>query len=414
MEEKLLREIANDYLVPMFSGASLEESQAPSTSRHATVALTGACSIEFKVERHDEYRLKLVRAQPFASTGKTVTPELDVVQAFVDVLRPMALALTSEIKRDLLSTFQRRIVAKAVAKSNSEITILNGIDCLASWGTRLYEGSPISAALGFMNSDSGSSAIDLENISKEDYSAVLSNGHDTLLEFDLQERFIGHEALDFNGKSIPSFCPFRQAPLARWSSENSNGIVLALNRLGEILVIRDGQLVFARRSGKWSFLTHEPTLVQMGTPHNQDIRKAVYETCLDSSFSRTGACIGVVSQSHKSKLKNVVSDIKDHLSNPITTKTKTLSKIVNGRKFHELDRRLRLEITAIDGSTVISSDGDVLAIGAILKLPGGSTGGGRLAAAQELAKLGLGIKVSQDGGIIGYRLSNPTPAFIVM
>ena len=44
------------------------------------------------------------------------------------------------------------------------------------------------------------------------------------------------------------------------------------------------------------------------------------------------------------------------------------------------DRRLRQELAAIDGATVLSFEGDVLAVGAIVKIPGGSAGGGRLAA----------------------------------
>ena len=36
------------------------------------------------------------------------------------------------------------------------------------------------------------------------------------------------------------------------------------------------------------------------------------------------------------------------------------------------------------------------------------------AAAKELGRLGLGIKVSQDGAISGFRLEHPNPAFSVM
>jgi hypothetical protein len=57
----------------------------------------------------------------------------------------------------------------------------------------------------------------------------------------------------------------------------------------------------------------------------------------------------------------------------------------------------------VDGATVIDHQGSLLAVGAIVQVPGGSTGGGRLAAAKALSRLGLGVKVSQDGGIRGYR-----------
>ena len=72
---------------------------------------------------------------------------------------------------------------------------------------------------------------------------------------------------------------------------------------------------------------------------------------------------------------------------------------------HLSDRRLRQEILAIDGATILDHNGQILAAGAILKVPGGSSGGGRRAAAVALAALGVGIKVSADGGIEGFRRS---------
>jgi len=71
-------------------------------------------------------------------------------------------------------------------------------------------------------------------------------------------------------------------------------------------------------------------------------------------------------------------------------------------------------MAAIDGATVIDNTGTVLAVGAIIKIPGGSSGGGRLAAAKELSKLGMGLKVSQDGAIRGFHDGNEEPTFSVL
>ena len=88
--------------------------------------------------------------------------------------------------------------------------------------------------------------------------------------------------------------------------------------------------------------------------------------------------------------------------------------MIAGRTFPELDRRFRLELLSIDGAVVIDHRGKVLAAGAILKIPGGSTGGGRLAAARVLASLGLGIKVSQDGSIVCLHGETAKPVFRLM
>ena len=74
---------------------------------------------------------------------------------------------------------------------------------------------------------------------------------------------------------------------------------------------------------------------------------------------------------------------------------------VDGEKqyFQYLDRKLRLELLSLDGATVIDSSGRILCVGAIVKVEGGSEDGGRTAAAKELAKYGLSMKISVDGTI---------------
>lgn len=422
MDETLLREIATDYLVPFFSGAELRTDSTKSRSSRRVV-LQDPESIAFKVDKADSYRMVLTRPQAFAQETSAAVPEIAIVRAFVNVISRMASQLTTSLKHDLLSTFQRRIVARALGfveeptdvSTGRERTLLSGIDLLAGWANRLYEGSHIAASIGFRHTPQGSDAIPLGEFGKNDFGAVVSNGHDTLLEFDFGGRFIRHACLR-PGSPVPSFCPFRQSPVAEWTKrdEKRRRVAFALNRLGEILAFRDEQLLFARRSDRWNFLTHEPVLTQMGTPQDTDIRRAVYETCLDASFARTGACIGVVSSSNRARWLTVVVDTKDHLGARESVKARAINAMVRAHRFHKIDRRLRQELVAIDGATVLSHEGDLLAVGSILKIPGGSTGGGRLAAAKALGELGLGIKVSQDGGITCFRPGKSEPAFRLM
>lgn len=413
MDEPLLREIAREYLVPLFSGARLEEESESSAPRAALVTRRSATEIAFKVNRQDAYKLVLSRRQPFAEQDETTLPEITVVQAFVAVLGQMEEALVSPLKHDLLSTFQRRIVARAVGLAEHEGVLLSGIDQLARWANKLYEGRPVSSALGFrLNSQSGVD-IRLADFGTNDFGAVVANGQDTLLEFDSRGRFIGHQALS-DGNQLPPYCPLRQAPIAAWTTKHEGRVALTLNRLGEILVLREQQLLFARRSGQWNFLTHDPVLKQMGSHHDESIRRAVYETCLDASFARTGACLGIVSRSRSSHWQRAAVAEEDYLEGGTSVKAHAIEQMVAGRTFPELDRKLRQELVATDGATIISSEGDVLAVGTILKIRGGSEGGGRLAAARALAELGVGIKVSQDGGITGFRPDRDEAAFRVM
>jgi DNA integrity scanning protein DisA with diadenylate cyclase activity len=96
------------------------------------------------------------------------------------------------------------------------------------------------------------------------------------------------------------------------------------------------------------------------------------------------------------------------------TKAKLLKQSINNRPFHQLDRRIRQELVSIDGATLIDNRGLILAVGTILKIDGGSEGGGRLAAAKALGKLGVGIKISQDGGITGFNDKSDVPKFYIL
>lgn len=410
MNQQLLREIAEEFLEPLISGSRLDAGHSASKKGHACVAFKDPCQIEFKADRTDLYRLILRRSQPFKQDGAGRVSEKKVIEAFVEVVRTMADGLGTAYKADILAAFPRRVVAKALSDDlTKQDTILAALDQLALWAAQQYEGKPITAAVGFDPQLNGGS-VPLTQFAKEAFSSVLSNGFDTLLTCSFSGEVVGLETLA-PPNPAPLFSPYRLGAVSEWAQNGR--IALVLNRIGEILVFQDSELRFARRSGRWHFLTHAPLITQMGGPDNMELRKAVYATCLDASFARTGACIGIVTSNHTKEWPKLAVSPEDHMGGP-STKAKALTAMVAGHKFHDLDRRLRQELVAIDGATLVDQTGALLAVGAILNIPGGSTGGGRLAAAKELGKLGVGIKVSQDGGIMGYHSPNAKPKFTVM
>jgi hypothetical protein len=127
------------------------------------------------------------------------------------------------------------------------------------------------------------------------------------------------------------------------------------------------------------------------------------------SFARSGGCIGAVTSTHQHSWKNVVVHAHDYLAPATSVKARVVARAVSGQPFQRLDRRLRQELVAIDGATVIDHHGRLLATGAILQIPGGSEGGGRLAAAKALSTKGMRIKISQDGGIRCYHDDEDIP-----
>ena len=105
------------------------------------------------------------------------------------------------------------------------------------------------------------------------------------------------------------------------------------------------------------------------------------------------------------KKKNIIANSVDYsmmtydeyVSNYEKTKTSSLKTTIAGRKFHELNRKLREELASIDGATIIDWDGTIIACGAIVRIDAGSQSGGRLAATKTLGRYGVAVKISQDG-----------------
>jgi hypothetical protein len=118
----------------------------------------------------------------------------------------------------------------------------------------------------------------------------------------------------------------------------------------------------------------------------------------------------------RSDLEILITKKDDILSSSATPRAKVLKKIIDGHDFTEIPRLIRMELAAIDGALLIDEHGKIISVGTILNIKSGSESGGRLAAACELSKLGIGIKVSQDGSIRGFaKYSSPnTPILSVM
>ena len=69
-----------------------------------------------------------------------------------------------------------------------------------------------------------------------------------------------------------------------------------------------------------------------------------------------------------------------------------------------------MECALFDGAVLVDTDGEYITVGSIVKVNGGGTGG-RTLAARSLAKSGMGIKISSDGGITAYIGKGETPVF---
>lgn len=373
----------------MFSG-ELGES-VPSKPSHSLVAYETPCTLLLKPGTDADYRVQLTRSQPFSPEEK------DLVRIFMNALSSMLTQVDEAYLPDVVGTLPRRVISELLSKPTGRNTLGQALQKFEALAAETYEGHPVVLALGLTGSVSHG-PISLDDLWAEDFSRVLSNGFDSMY-------VCGSDARLFNLLYLPQsdgarFAPHRLGAIAGWC-DRPNRVAIVLNRNGEVLVFKDEKLQFAKRRGAWKYYTHE-AVVQRFHSGNTALRRSVYESCLDVSFARSGGCIAVLGASTaKSKLKDTV-DADDLIENTAKTRTKLLRKAVT-KKFQSLDRRFRQELLSLDGATILDHSGNILTAGSIVRVPGGSSGGGRKAAALELSKLGLAIKISADGPITGYR-----------
>lgn len=299
-------------------------------------------------------------------------------------------------------------IADFMDPGSSEL-LLNLLEAMMDWSGQSYEGQRIAFSLGVETREKKKKGVFLDDILEEDFLKVTSSGTDTLLVCGADGSVLRHESLfepdqaklnELDDGAHNLYAPLAFISIAQWAVGQRFAVTLTVD--GEILLFKNGSLVFARRRGKWIFFTHSAYIAGMGRQRlSHGVRKALYQTILDVSFRRTGGCLGMW-HFGKEEEKSPISQA-DRLDTPLEPamdgKNIFMRTLIGGRKFHELPRKLRQGLVSVDGATVLLVDGTILAVGAILSVRGGNAGGGRSAAAMELAKMGLGVKVSNDGKV---------------
>ncbi|MCH8854572.1 MAG: hypothetical protein IID41_18245 [Planctomycetes bacterium] len=300
---------------------------------------------------------------------------------------------------DAVEAAVRKTIVQLLGYSN-EALLLRVLSEFESLASQTYEGNRIAAAIGLDHKSIGA-GVKLDSIWGEDFGKVLTGSIETIITVS-PEGYIS-EFRDLYAPAHLPYAPHYARTIAEWCTGRRLGV--SLNRNGEILIFQEKNLVFARRRGRWRHFVHDPIIAQMQTVQNKALRRCIYETCLDVSFGRTGGCIGVVQAKHKPSFRNVVSK-GDRIFDGQSPKAKVLRQFLSqpeyAKDFTKVPRRLRQAMAAIDGALVLNHRGEVLAVGAIVKVDAGSDAGARKAAAIALARMGFGVKISADGGITGF------------
>jgi hypothetical protein len=402
MQIKEFKKIVKDYVCPMLSGAEITDNVIEVEKSHDLAALQhNGQLMHLSPAKQAAYKLELRRNQTFNGA------DTELVKA---VLKEIVAVYDSSIP-----LYRNRVIGYAIevglcrflsaAHSKVLVDILQAFD---EWSVRTYEGRKptFSIVVEFDNKQ----AVDeeyppIKSILREDFSALLSNSAESALVVSAHGALYCYATLPLvTYDNI--YVPFRFVTLANHATEHK--ICLTLTNNGDILIFKDQKLFFSKRNGKWSYYNHESILKKLGAGA-MELRKALYATILDVSFARTGGCIAAISLANVKRIivddgTSAESTIKraDILKKPTSIKANALNRLIQGRKFQELDRVSRKELVGIDGATIVDNSGNVIAAGAIIKIDGGSSGGGRLAATKTLAPYGIAVKISADGMVKSF------------
>lgn len=387
------REVVSQELVPLLPGAELSDATRPAMTGKGLVLKLEDRAIGVRLSESDPDLLEVRRAQPFTQDERRLVQHLletigKVAQHWEEFFFPQA--LSAAVRQTIVSSL-------GYPREDLLFRVLTEFESLAS---QTYEGHRIAAAIG-LDDTPRSSGVMLDTIWGEDFGKVLTGSIETIITVS-PEGFIDQFV------TLPPAFNLAQSPhyartVADWCIRQR--IAVTLNRNGEILLFKEKSLVFAWRRGRWRHFAHPPILDQMRTVKDKALRACIYETCLDVSFGRSGGCIGVVIPKHKSLLAGIVNKA-DRIERGDSRKAQVITQFLDQpehkRLFTKLPRRLRQAMAAIDGALVLSHRGEVLAVGAIVKVESGSDAGARKAASKALAKMGFGVKISADGGVIGF------------
>ncbi len=409
VEKERYLQLVNEFLCPMFPGTTvLVKSFSAPKSKNLVSVYENGTQLKIKPFAESSYVFFAWRSQPFSQQ------ERNTISVFNEVMSILLDQWDEALWRYQANALLPKFVAKATTSNWKVLTYV--ITTMLEWSEQTYEGQRIAFSVG-VGGRAKFEAPEFSKVVRHDFIKVVSNGFDTMMQCGLDGKVIGHVTFS----SIDSqklLAPVRYGALANWSADGRP--VVCLNRNGEVLIFIDKELRFAKRRGLWRHFAHETNIKQMALgstkPFELTIRKAVYLTALDVAFSRSGGCIGLVKngkqalmRSDKESDKGVVT-VRDNLQNSSDIKSSTIRALLgDSRDFTSVDRRLRQELIALDGATVLHHNGQIQAVGSILRVPGGSTGGGRTAAAKCLSSFGMGIKISNDGYVEIYAPGDPKP-----
>ena len=330
------------------------------------------------------------------------------------ILEPYANALAEleGVPDGVARTAADDVIVRAIAGQlggTSAGTVEESIRFLLRSAARTYEGQSVHLNLLLdLDLRVGSPALpDLRTLEEYDWHALLGSGLDSGILVDADGNVV--RAIDVRSAmttvTTNDLAPDALRALGSWTTGGapSRRVALSVTRSREITIQQRGVLRYVFRSGRWKALPLDVAIQSSwssGAGISKELKRAVLASAIDASLGHHGACICVITRGHRKRF-----DASGAVEPGDLWPANIRAHLFEATTFQGLSRRQRVELLSMDGAIVLDHRGKILAAGAIVSVPGGSTGGGRLAATRALAKYGAAIKVSQDGPIKAFGLA---------
>lgn len=346
-------------------------------------------------------------------------------------------ARQSSYKKRALNLAYELGICEWLTQSEKDAVVLHTvITQIINWSCRTYEGKkvPFGIVINF-NENANNNNADYLKFLNNDSSAVFTDGIFSGILLDKKGRvlsFLTRNSItcDTVNEKKQIFVPYQFEDIAKHCSGSAVGVIALKN--GEIILIKDQAIVFAKRGNKWINFNWRRVYHSLRPYFQKELSLAeddiyvriqeLYCTMLDVSFAHSGGCIAIIIPD-KEKSDDVKKIIKERIDlcskgefpKGISAESKEKMTIMSYllsyktsemQSFFNIERVLRKEIIGLDGATVISLNGSFYCAGSIVAVTSGnSSGGGRTAAAKKLSILGVGIKISEDGYIEAFGLN---------
>lgn len=345
---------------------------------------------------------------------------------------------------------QRGLCNWIVGQNNDNVEGL--IKILEKWSVQTYEGKKVT--LGFVINPYATASFENDHFGTfkdfltDDFAAVFTDCIQSVIELDANCEFCKYLSTTENdiveAYKLSKYLPVRfSSVIQKYVTGSCVGIFLLNN--GDIILSKNQEIRFVKRNLSWLNMSYDAFKNAFGSylfDSNIDdsLVESIYASTLDVSFSHAGGIIAIADDIsfltkpekdgfpilHKCDyvLENIsYSALEDYFKkqnkdyedsnnrhlivsereiHKRILKRKALDKLINGKTFCQIDRKLRSELISLDGACILTSKGEICSFGAIIKNDSGSSGGGRGAASKKLSRFGMAIKISTDGYIELY------------